>query len=223
MKLRLIKTSALILITLFVAACTVQKRIHRPGYTITWKKSQDSKSENIETRNQTGTSNTTQSEPFSEELTSHPSSQSNPRIAIMDDAVIGMVESTSTATVETLESENSIENSSPFFQLPSDTIPNQRAKRVRKKREKGVDLATSSLILSILGLIVFPIATLLTGPLAISLGAKALRIIKESPDKEKGRKRAIAGIIIGAISLFIIIAIILLYILALLGLLAWFF
>ena len=83
-------------------------------------------------------------------------------------------------------------------------LPEQRTKETS-------GLAITSMVLGIVGLIVFGIVL---GPLAIIFGTIALNRIKENPHRLEGREMATAGIICGSIATAIYIVVLVFFITA---------
>lgn len=83
--------------------------------------------------------------------------------------------------------------------LPGDLPPNFDGRPVNEKR------AVAALICGIVGLIFFP---LVLGAVAIILGVQARGLIRRRPEVYKGENLALAGIILGSVSVVLFVVVV---------------
>lgn len=191
---------------LIIQACTIEKRIHRPGYRVEWKKGHKSSSESnskmkLEETHSLAENKTVPEEKFElvaiESITTEsPNSALVERKQLNENTPYLQSDSPQVIEGEHLESEKEV----PELQAENEPFdePMQTSKGKRDEKDKGASV--TSLVLGILGILTLGYLGIVFGPLAIIFGARALKKIRQNPDVYGGQGMAKAGLILGIIA-----------------------
>lgn len=208
----------LIFTGLLLQACTIQKRVHQPGFHVEWKTSKKSAHEKPVLEPLTA----------QEESITFPETIATPSLSQTEN-ISAAIESEEKWTIPSFSispNSNQVDNqdtsiepkrSEERVQLPNEPDDEPLPKPRKTEKEKNRKMARTSLIMGILALLTFGYLGIIFGPLAIVFGSKALKKIKANPEEYGGSKMARAGLIMGIVvcALLALLILFLLFILVL--------